>query len=82
MRIFSVGVFDRRLLRVVRLEVLQEKAAKGQEERKRWERKGDESNIRNNFFFTTHICQNRRWRTFFLQSTRNELILANLIQRI
>ena len=60
MRIFSVGVFDRRLLRVVRLEVLQEKAAKGQEERKRWEREGDERNVRNHLFFTAHICQNRR----------------------
>ena len=48
--IFSIGVSDRRLLCVVRLEVLQEKAAKGQEERKRWERKGDGRNIRKYLF--------------------------------
>ena len=45
-----------RLLCLVRLEVLQEKAAQGQEERKGWEGKGDERNIRKHHFLDDN-CQ-------------------------
>ena len=38
----SFGLSNHRLLCVVRLEVFQEKATKGQEEGKRWEGEGDE----------------------------------------
>ena len=39
---FSIGLSDHRLLCVVRLEVFQEKEAKRQKERERWERKGEQ----------------------------------------
>ena len=66
---FSIGVPHHRLLCLVRLEVLQEKAAQGQEERKGWEGKGDERNIRKHHFLDDNCQKQEFYSETYLSSS-------------
>ena len=53
-----------RLLCLVRLEVLQEKAAKGQEERKGWEGKGDIRRYTRKDNFSDDNCETKNFKFY------------------
>ena len=81
---FSIGVPHHRLLCLVRLEVLQEKAAQGQEERKGWEGKGDERNIRKHHFLDDN-CQTKILLNAILENINFLMIIVknkNSIQKL